>query len=117
MTPDELNERSAEIARQAESEHTPEPWLVEYDGESARIYSEDYGGICYLHHDSTVTAQDGISHADAARIVACMNYCAGLSPAQLEGTALETIGSLEIELGDLEAKLAEIDSGAGECTA
>ena len=35
----------------SETKHTPGPWVVVPDGESAyRIRSEDWGGVAYLHN-------------------------------------------------------------------
>jgi hypothetical protein len=69
-----------------ENKHTPEPWkkfaFEVYDSEDKIIadcgYSNDYWG-------------KDVCKDNAARIVACVNFCANIPNEQLEGTTLEAI--------------------------
>lgn len=52
--------------------HSPEPWKVEPSDEHDGRYEIDHG--C----DGSVPGCDGLFREDAARIVACVNFCAGI---------------------------------------
>jgi hypothetical protein len=97
MTSDELNQRSEDIARQAEAKHTPEPWRTSDDQTLCRY------GQHSVHGGGEGIAYEISRPENAARIVACINYCAGLDSAQLDGTATERIGGLEQQIAELEA--------------
>jgi hypothetical protein len=62
-----------------EQKHTPEPWrrtpfrLYVEDARGRRLAIVQIGGSETVHED----------HANAARIVACVNYCAGMTDDQL----------------------------------
>ena len=59
--------------------HTPEPWRVDQRDKS--------WVICDENHSLTMISDDifgAIDEANAARIVACVNACAGISNEQLE---------------------------------
>ena len=63
--------------------HTPEPWEVQYVPWTGTIDCKIVG-----HHTSIITTMNAtrlepreVMEADAARIVACVNGCAGLNPA------------------------------------
>lgn len=64
-----------------EQKHTPEPWKAEYAGEEGRldIVAKDTGPW-----DGDVTLAMNIGEANARRIVACVNACAGISTENLE---------------------------------
>lgn len=63
-------------------EQTKEPWKLEHSGGFITIFPEDekgrIGPVIYDKED------DGIKLADALRIVACVNACAGLKTEGLE---------------------------------
>ena len=59
------------------SEHTKEPWKV---GRSGRfVLDADGNEIAYA-----ILAEAGIAVANIRRIVACVNFCQGVSTEQLE---------------------------------
>ncbi len=68
----------------ATGEHTAEPWINDGTVVSAKVdpeNSDDYiAPVCYMDEDWTTEIQQ----ANARRIVACVNYCAGLSTEYLE---------------------------------
>lgn len=85
------------------SAHTPEPWLVCYDG---RIDSHDGELVCAFSWSSYKEfTEEG---ANATRIVACVNACAGMSDpaAQIQGlyVARETLATVAAEREALRAE-------------
>lgn len=68
--------------------HTPEPWEVRFDKESIPPYSitnssdydvaDVYGWTLVKFNESKPSIE--VEKANAARIVACVNGCAGLDP-------------------------------------
>jgi len=78
------------------SDHTPEPW---------RLYPP---GACVPHYDvrerivsdcpSGRSVSDPISEADARRIVACVNACAGIPTEALEAGAVREALDLLVRL-------------------
>lgn len=86
------------------SEHTKEPWRIE---NSTDIFSADRRGDvndgfqiadCSVDYDSD--ADPGLSHeerkANARRIVACVNACAGIATRELETKPLFSDGYIVI---------------------
>lgn len=77
--------------------HTPEPWVI------SRFNS---GGedLLSIEHDNTIIAavnswlSEPEQEANAARIVACVNYCKGTSNEELESGSLEQLKSQRDEL-------------------
>jgi len=73
------------------SEHTKEPWasyVAEFDGvecvavaKDCKIYGETSAAICVITETSKMNQED---IANARRIVACVNACAGISTEELE---------------------------------
>jgi len=82
----------------SESKHTPEPWIVneaDNGGEVANIFSDnpehDGAYVCAVWSDESATGNDGADEetpqyvtdaeaaANAERIVACVNGCAGIA--------------------------------------
>ena len=63
-----------EREKAAKSEHTPEPWYREFEGGNWRVMAADENGG-YTLADMCCDDQE----ANARRIVACVNACAGLS--------------------------------------
>ena len=60
--------------------HSPEPWKVEPEPKDYRVTIESQGVVvldCLGHNDKETDV------ANAARIVACVNFCAGLTNEQL----------------------------------
>ena len=57
-------------------EHTPGPWRVEKQGKLVFIETERRGHC--------IVGEDGPSWEDGRRIVACVNYCEGVSTAEIE---------------------------------
>ena len=90
------------------SEHTPEPWQV--SGIRIKIAGrpflrvgpdgEDVALVCY---SDVKPGEHAASHADAARIVACVNACAGIPTERLEGEsvmeALKTLAAIQTHPG------------------
>ena len=65
--------------------HTPEPWSYELDhGSFLRIYSETNSNIVY---GCGCCGSPNCEDADARRIVACINACAGMNTESLESIA------------------------------
>ena len=96
-----------------ETKHTKEPWYFDQKNTCISPVSDDQLEICSIQPIDT-TAKAGKwfmfgeqSEANARRIVACVNACAGLSDEQLEDDKLDVflqalrISSLEAQLADL----------------
>ena len=80
-------------------QHTPEPWS--YKG-PRHVGQRDLFGR--PESDGTPLIAVDVPVWDAARIVACVNYCAGLDDDQLGPlTALEYIGELETRAENAES--------------
>jgi hypothetical protein len=81
------------------SKHTPEPWKVwDHDGDAcieALIIEPDiYGDI-----------STSLSFANASRIVACVNACAGMETAELESMSIKKLlGNYQAEVWQLVEK-------------
>lgn len=68
--------------------HTPEPWHVGKGRSAEIVYAQDGWAVAnatvfharHATHDAAIDHQ----HANARRIVACVNACAGLSTSALE---------------------------------
>ena len=90
-----------------QAKHTPPPWLVFYD-------DVDMVAVIHVPRDKTITAiayipvddAEGVSAnatgwANARRIVACVNACAGISDDDLEAHAkmLQSMGVKARQLG------------------
>ena len=81
------------------SEHTTEPWDYDREWDTPAVYSE---GI----HD--VIGEGVVNAADARRIVACVNACAGHSTEDLEN------GTVEMQqLDRIIAKLEQMPASRG----
>ena len=79
------------------SEHTKEPWTTQglqtWSDDHLRCYiGPGHGGhtICHVFHEGP---GKGTCDANAARIVACVNACAGLDPEAIPET-VEAVGDL-----------------------
>ena len=73
----------------SENKHTPEPWAIDPDDRpnmhwNNHIVSEANPNIaiCFMAHDGTEQNERG--EANARRIVACINACAGCATEALE---------------------------------
>lgn len=93
-----------------EGMHTAEPWSLingtDRDGENYISISSKYGS-------ATILYADNLSTANARRIVACVNYCAGLPTYEMEGMP-DDEGDIvwpsakeEIEFAELKTKEAK----------
>lgn len=98
------------------SGHTPEPWFAGRD-----VFCDQVFGI-NGHADPVIIAACDGNHANAARIVACVNACAGIANFPDEGLKAAIMDSaiawqeaiaqrnlLEVALSNL---LADVDCGA-----
>lgn len=52
--------------------HTQEPWEIGFNGAGAPVITVEYRDIC------TIEESFGDAEANASRIVACVNACAGI---------------------------------------
>ena len=75
-------------------QHTPEPWAIDPDDRpnmqwNNHIVSEANQdiAICFMAHDGTEDNECG--EANARRIVACVNACAGYATEELEQATLD----------------------------
>jgi hypothetical protein len=73
--------------------HSKEPWRVPVDNEGRRatwiVSSEDDGTVEYMYPETRKFYQgelvaESMSADDARRIVACVNFCAGITTDELE---------------------------------
>ena len=62
--------------------HTPEPWAVHQDASGDVFISS---AVTSFHIAEVGSEDDETVFADANRIVACVNFCAGISTVNLEG--------------------------------
>jgi hypothetical protein len=70
-----------------ENKHTPEPWA--FCEIHADVFAPEGHVIASTYKRQIQTNE--IKVANAARIVACVNFCANIPNEQLEGTTLEAI--------------------------
>lgn len=67
--------------------HSPEPWEI------SKPFKGETGGKCvsitgiHTHYYNGVNWNTDLEKADAARIVACVNYCKGLTTEELVKSA------------------------------
>ena len=96
------------------TEHTPEPWF----------WSEKYGEVCFRSKEDDQSygiacPVDLTEEANARRIVACVNACAGLPTEVLERYKLGVIGvdykSTKQQRDELLAAAEAIEIDAEEC--
>lgn len=84
-------------------QHTPEPWSVsaeEYDAESGVISIPEIGRLLHETNADWSPAEDwGIDKANAERIVACVNACAGIANPE---AISEMLCEVKVLLMDLE---------------
>lgn len=72
---------------EAQATHTPEPWFVEVAAVPAggklwgAVISREHpaGGAGNYPEDMTITWRETVGKANAERIVACVNACAGIA--------------------------------------
>lgn len=90
------------------SEHTPEPWQVFEGEEIDGVLCPDGKHILDMWH------RGGQGRSNARRIVDCVNACAGIPTASLEGkpgAVLEIgVSNLEAERDQLKARIAELEA-------
>ena len=110
-------------------QHTPEPWAIDPDDRpnmqwNNHIVSEANQdlAICFMAHDGTEDNEHG--EANARRIVAAVNACAGFSIEELEGASLfndsisaqDEIDSLKSEVEEMKLIIAT-DTGTESAVA
>jgi len=101
-----------------ENKHTPEPWRVEIGEQPESIALLCTSGLA--HFEIVSDSQLGDIHADARRIVACVNACAGMTTEQLDnicmisGSILGRFGELMYYLGQFEKQRDELLAVAEE---
>jgi len=79
-----------------EPKHTPEPWYAEEQEARAHIFAKHIGMDCHVAkcfgpNPADVHEVFEIARANAARIVACVNACAGIPTEQLEAGCVERL--------------------------
>ena len=79
-----------------DTKHTPEPFIAE----GCLISSESDGLIGSTHY---AAMDDATMKANAARIVSCVNNCAGINPAAVPGlvAALDRVALLNEHAGEI----------------
>lgn len=101
-----------------EKEHSPTPWRVGRNGPHDIFDAKDGIVVCGIEDDSQ---QFGSAVANAAHIVACVNFCAGenviglLPLAQILNNSrkrCEQTVSQEVELATLRARVGELKAKA-----
>jgi len=74
------------------SKHTPEPWAYEYESEANGYFYEWYGIGPTQYPIGSISkprvGDDGLAEANARRIVACVNACAGIETHKLESSTV-----------------------------
>ena len=75
----------------SKNKHTPEPWRVEIGEQPECIAVLCTSGLA--HFEIVSDSQLGDIHADARRIVACVNACAGFSTETLE--LIASVGGMQ----------------------
>jgi len=77
--------------------HTKEPWIIVDESsngvieteEAIAIISEDDWHICAVWRDAGIFLEESHAEANARRIVACVNACAGVPTKVLENEVVE----------------------------
>lgn len=92
--------------------HTPEPWSI--NTFSLSLFDNKGERIAWMIHRHRYTEAKGIKFypewkANAERIVACVNACAGIALEDLERCADNT-KSIFKEMVELKAKIAELEA-------
>ena len=89
------------------SNHTPEPWRV---GRAGSVVSDtpvpEMGGSDAVEYYGGHLIGESIIEANARRIVACVNACAGMRNDELEGGLL--IGVMQVKIDLLESLRDEL---------
>lgn len=82
------------------SRHTPEPWryVKDKDGGNTAFLIENADGIMWNIAGTFSTFDD--DEANARRIVACVNACAGLSTELLEGKTIDEAANTIVDQRD-----------------
>ena len=89
------------------NEHTPEPWSGQRDDNPyycwLDIYDSDDNKIISVHLGSGIDSHDYTKRAlaNAERIVACVNGCAGIENPEAVGELLEAYGKLHDMLSEM----------------
>ncbi len=89
------------------SEHTKEPWMVADMTEWLTIGGVDIGAVCRIKNEVSGKPLSEEDRANARRIVACVNACAGISTETLEAEGLPPTLSADSET--IRQQQAEID--------
>lgn len=103
------------------SKHTPEPWVIWNGGDGIMMYGArepKRGGVALMCCNELVSGRTAI--ANARRIVACVNACAGLPTEQLEssplGGVLNGVAGLIAQRDELLAALEGVLAVVGDST-
>lgn len=92
------------------SNHTPEPWDVWRSGDGVLMRGTagiKQGGIALTCCNENVSGRT--AHANARRIVACVNACRGLATNELEQKGImAAVGTELLELDKLVAELRDL---------
>jgi hypothetical protein len=89
--------------------HTPEPWAISSDGD-VMVNTAPLRKIVVSGFSLSIAGRDDLAAANARRIVACVNACAGISTDELESK------SLSIVLSDAINKRRELAEALLDCT-
>ena len=109
----------------SESKHTPEPWEFGYGQtrEFGMCLGIGLNSVPDWHVVAVVSPADSVNHADEAnarRIVACVNACAGIETGHLEKYGLpdfaQKISDLREQRDELLAALKRFMDSHEECT-
>ena len=109
----------------SENKHTPEPWVFGYGQtrEFGMCLGIGLNSVPDWHVVAVVSPADSVNHADEAnarRIVACVNACAGIETGHLEKYGLpdfaQKISDLREQRDELLAALKRFMDSHEECT-
>lgn len=108
------------------SEHTKEPWHVVNHHDILYVAAKPYEGHPYFNRTTTIEIMSDEDYptkeADARRIVACVNACAGIATRDLETKPLFTDGYMVMfeevtkQRDELLAMLKEVEESDMEMT-
>lgn len=101
----------------ARQQHTPEPWKIESVAAAMSTNQRDYlitysDGELRSHiarlFDNSLCSEHGTTEANARRIVACVNFCAGIETDQLTERSIAGVYSLMRTAQEQRNELAEV---------
>lgn len=101
---------------QGMSEHTPEPWVLEQVSGAPLWHVEDLAGNPIAVAEQRTNARvafDFEREANALRIVACVNACAGIETSALESGVVQEMREALQAAYDVVEKAADKEDGVG----